>query len=53
MSIDIKRPVFVCGENPGMTLYKPDTDQPVAIVSYWTCDLQSAWHRKCVGHVAG
>jgi hypothetical protein len=36
MPIDIKRPVFVCGENPGMTLYKPDTDQPIAIVSYWT-----------------
>jgi hypothetical protein len=35
MPIDIKRPIFVCGENPGMTLYKPDTDQPVAIVSYW------------------
>ncbi len=35
MPINIKRPVFVCGENPGMTLYKPDTDQPVAVASYW------------------
>lgn len=35
MPIDIKRPVYMCGENPGMTLYKPDTDQAVAIVSYW------------------
>jgi hypothetical protein len=35
MAITIKRPVYLCGENPGMTLYKADTDQPVAIVSYW------------------
>ena len=35
MPIEIKRPVYVCGENPGMTLYKPDTDQPIAIASYW------------------
>ena len=35
MSIAIKRPVFMCGENPGMTLYAPGTDQPSAIASYW------------------
>jgi len=35
MPIDIKRPVFLSGENPGMTLYKSDTDYPVAIISYW------------------
>jgi hypothetical protein len=35
MPIDIQRPVFLSGENPGMTLYKPGTDQPVAILSYW------------------
>jgi|CXWL01.1.fsa_nt_gi hypothetical protein len=35
MPIEIKRPVYVCGENPGMTLYKPDTDQAIAVVSYW------------------
>jgi len=35
MSVDIKRPVFLSGENPGMTLYEPDTDRPIAILSYW------------------
>jgi hypothetical protein len=35
MSIDIKRPVFLSGENPGMTLYEPDTDHAVAVISYW------------------
>ena len=35
MHIDIKRPVFLSGENPGMTLYKPDTDHAIAVLSYW------------------
>ncbi len=34
---EIKRPVFFSGENPGMTLYAPGTEQPVAIASYWIC----------------
>jgi hypothetical protein len=34
---EIKRPVFFSGENPGMTLYVPRTEQPVAVVSYWHC----------------
>lgn len=35
LTVDIKRPVFLSGENPGMTLYEPDTDNPIAILSYW------------------
>ncbi|HMB22625.1 MAG: hypothetical protein ACM33V_11825 [Chloroflexota bacterium] len=34
---EIKRPVFFSGENPGMTLYIPGTEQPAAVVSYWVC----------------
>jgi hypothetical protein len=34
---EIKRPVFFSGENPGMTLYVPGTEQATAIVSYWHC----------------
>jgi len=34
---EVKRPVFFCGENPGLTLYVPGTEQAVAIVSYWLC----------------
>lgn len=34
---EIKRPVFFSGENPGMTLYVPGTEQPAAVVSYWVC----------------
>ena len=33
----IKRPVLFSGENPGMTLFIPDTEQVAAIVSYWYC----------------
>lgn len=43
---EIKRPVFFSGENPGMTLYAPGTDQPVAVASYWCC-TDSPWG---VGH---
>lgn len=34
---EIKRPVFFSGENPGMTLYVPGTEQAVAVASYWNC----------------
>lgn len=34
---EIKRPVLFSGENPGMTLYAPGTDQMVAVASYWVC----------------
>lgn len=43
---EIKRPVFFSGENPGMTLYVPGTEQPAAVVSYWIC-TDSPWG---VGH---
>lgn len=35
--IEIKRPVFMAGENPGMQLYLPQAEAPVAVVSYWDC----------------
>jgi hypothetical protein len=34
---EIKRPVFFSGENPGMTLYVPGTEQLAAVASYWVC----------------
>jgi hypothetical protein len=34
---EIKRPVLFSGENPGMTLYIPGTEQATAIASYWHC----------------
>jgi len=34
---DIKRPVFMAGENPGLRLYASDTEHLVAVVSYWHC----------------
>jgi hypothetical protein len=43
---EIKRPVFFSGENPGMTLYLPGTEQPAAVASYWYC-TDSPWG---VGH---
>lgn len=43
---EIKRPVFFSGENPGMTLYVPGTEQPAAVISYWVC-TDSPWG---VGH---
>ena len=39
---DIKRPVFMCGENPGLRLYLPGTEQLTAVVSYWQCTY-SPW----------
>jgi hypothetical protein len=35
MTVETKRPIFVCGENPAMTLYAPGTEQAVAIASFW------------------
>lgn len=35
MAIETKRPVFLCGENPAMTLYAPWAEQAVAIASFW------------------
>lgn len=35
MPVEMKRPVFLSGENPGMTLYEPDAEQAIAILSYW------------------
>jgi len=43
---EINRPVFFSGENPGMTLYLPGTEQAVAVASYWYC-TDSPWG---VGH---
>lgn len=34
---EIKRPVLFSGENPGMTLYVPETEQVAAVASYWHC----------------
>ena len=44
--VDVKRPVFFSGENPGMTLLVPGTEQIAAIASYWYC-TDSLWG---VGH---
>lgn len=35
--MEVRRPVFLCGENPGLTLYEPGTDQIVVVASYWHC----------------
>jgi hypothetical protein len=43
---EINRPVLFSGENPGMTLYLPGTEQVVAVASYWHC-TDSPWG---VGH---
>ena len=34
---DPARPVIFTGENPGLSLYRPGTDQPIAAASYWLC----------------
>jgi hypothetical protein len=44
--IEIKRPVLFSGENPGMTLHVPGTEQVAAAASYWYC-TDSPWG---VGH---
>lgn len=40
--METRRPVFMCGENPGMTLYVPGTDRITAVASYWDC-TDSPW----------
>ena len=35
--MEVRRPVFLCGENPGLTLYGPGTDRIAAVASYWHC----------------
>ena len=35
--VDLKRPILFSGENPGMTLFSPDTEETVAVASYWHC----------------
>ncbi|MCC6935054.1 MAG: hypothetical protein IT333_00955, partial [Thermomicrobiales bacterium] len=34
--------IVFSGENPGLTLYKPGTDQVIAKVSYWRCVYSAA-----------
>src|SRR5439155_1873907 len=34
---DPARPVIFTGENPGLSLFRPGTDQPIAAASYWLC----------------
>ncbi len=38
---DPERPVVFTGENPGITLYRPGTDQMVASASYWLSSSSS------------
>ncbi|PKO14379.1 MAG: hypothetical protein CVU39_15200 [Chloroflexi bacterium HGW-Chloroflexi-10] len=40
--VEVRRPIFVSGENPALTLYTPETDNLTAIASYWQCEL-SPW----------
>lgn len=35
--VEVKRPIFFSGENPGLTLYARDTEETVAVASYWHC----------------
>jgi len=35
--VDVKRPIFFSGENPGITLYALGTEETVAVASYWHC----------------
>lgn len=35
--IETRRPVALCGENPGITLYRPGGDEIVAVAGYWRC----------------
>lgn len=37
MPREIKRPVIFTGENPGLSLFHPDTGALVAAASYWRC----------------
>lgn len=35
--VEVKRPIFFSGENPGMTLFLPETEEVLAVASYWHC----------------
>lgn len=35
--VEGRRPVALCGENPGITLYRPGTEEIVAVAGYWRC----------------
>lgn len=43
---EVKRPVFMSGENPGMTLFAPGSEQALIVASYWYC-TDSPWG---IGH---
>lgn len=38
----VKNDVVFAGENPLVMLYAPDTDDPVAVASYWKCSYSPA-----------
>lgn len=40
--IRIRHDVVFAGENPLLMLYRPGTDQPVAVASYWRCGYSAA-----------
>ena len=44
----MKTSVFFCGENPGMTLYTPDSDQPLVVLSYWLCRYSPIGHGQAL-----
>ncbi|MCC6260485.1 MAG: hypothetical protein IT311_06445 [Anaerolineales bacterium] len=35
--IEAKRPVFFSGENPNIALFNPQTQERIAVASYWHC----------------
>lgn len=37
MPREYKAPIIFCGENPGLSLYRPGTQDLVAAASYWRC----------------
>lgn len=40
--IRVRRDVVFAGENPLLMLYRPGTDVPVAVASYWRCSYSAA-----------
>ena len=34
---EVRRPIFMSGENPGITLHAPGTEEVRAVASYWHC----------------
>lgn len=35
--MEVRRPVFLCGENPALTLFESGKDRVVVAASYWHC----------------